>query len=260
MDTIKHNQAAWDKKVEDGVVYTKPVSKEVIAQSKRGDWSIKLTPTKNVPRKWFPTSVEGVKILCLASGGGQQGPVLAAAGADVTVMDISQKQLDQDKMVAKRDGLSLRTIQGSMSDLSCLEAEFFDVIIHPVSNLFVEDIQPVWKEAYRVLKQNGVLISGFVNPLLFIFDDEEEMQGNLKVRHSIPFSTLDPMSEEERKKHLAAQETIEYGHSLEDQIQGQIEVGFVIAGFYEDNFGGTRELDPYINTFMATRALKVIHL
>lgn len=56
--------------------------------------------TKSIPKNWFPT-LEGLKILCLASGGGQQGPILAAAGADVTVVDISQKQLEQDIYVAK---------------------------------------------------------------------------------------------------------------------------------------------------------------
>ncbi|UFT99606.1 class I SAM-dependent methyltransferase [Radiobacillus kanasensis] len=256
MDTVKHNQAAWDKKVNDGAVYTKPVSGEEVAKSKQGNWSINLTPTKTVPQNWFPNSLKGLKVLCLASGGGQQGPVLAAAGADVTVVDISQKQLDQDELVAKRDGLSLQTIQGSMSNLHFFEDGTFDMVIHPVANLFVEDVKPVWQEAARVLKENGSLLSGFANPLLFIFDDEQEMRGNLEVKHSIPFSTLDPMNEAERENHIAAHETIEYGHTLEDQIQGQIEAGFMIAGFYEDNFGGSRELDPYINTFMVTRAIK----
>ena len=90
--------------------------------------------------------------MCLASGGGQQGPILAAAGADVTVFDNSPRQLEQDRYVADRDGLHLQTVEGDMRDLSCFPDESFDLIVHPVSNVFVPDVKPVWREAYRVLK------------------------------------------------------------------------------------------------------------
>ncbi|WP_404328813.1 class I SAM-dependent methyltransferase [Mesobacillus maritimus] len=256
METMKQNKRAWDNKVENGSVYTKAVSKEIIEKSKLGEWQITVTTERFVPRNWFPGSIEGLKVLCLASGGGQQGPILAAAGAEVTVFDLSIKQLEQDVMVAKRDGLKLRTIQGDMSDLHVLEDETFDLIVHPVSNVFVEDVRPVWKEAARVLKDKGVMIAGFTNPLLFIFDDEEERKGQLSVNHSIPFSTIGGLSEEEIVEYLKSNETIEFGHTLEDQIQGQIDAGFMIAGFYEDDFGGNRILDKYIKTFVATRAIK----
>jgi ubiquinone/menaquinone biosynthesis C-methylase UbiE len=256
MDTMNHNRKAWDKKVENGSAYTKMVSNEIIEKSRLGDLQITVTTERLVPRNWLPSSLDGIKVLCLASGGGQQGPILAAAGAEVTVYDLSRKQLDQDEMVAKRDGLKLRTIQGDMSDLHVFEDETFDLIVHPVSNVFVEDVRPVWKEAARVLKSKGVMISGFTNPLLFIFDDEEERRGILSVNHSIPFSTLDGLSEEEIEEHIKTNETIEFGHSLEDQIQGQIDAGFIIVGFYEDDFGGNRILDKYIKTFVATRAIK----
>ena len=117
MNTINQNRTAWDKKVEDGVMYTKPVSKDIIERSKAGEWEITVTTEKSVPRNWFPSSLAGLKILCLASGGGQQGPVLAAAGAEVTVMDLSERQLEQDKLVADRDQLKLTTVQGDMTDL-----------------------------------------------------------------------------------------------------------------------------------------------
>lgn len=257
MDIVKHNSHAWDKKVKEGAVYTKEVSKEIVDKAKNGEWSITVTTRKPVPREWFPNSVEGLKVLCLASGGGQQAPVLAAAGADVTVVDISRSQLDKDELVARRDGLDIKTVQGDMSDLSGFQNEEFDIIVHPVSNLFVKDIRPVWKEASRVLKNNGIMISGFTNPLLFIFDDEEDMKGNLVVKNSIPSCSLDHLTEEEVKKYIEANHTIEFGHSLEDQIQGQIDAGFVITGLYEDDFGGNRPIDKYIKCFIATRSIKM---
>ncbi|MBM6619535.1 class I SAM-dependent methyltransferase [Bacillus suaedaesalsae] len=257
MDITKQNSGAWDQKVDEGSPWTKAVSSEEIERSKNGDWGIIVTTEKKVPRNWFPSSLKGLNILCLASGGGQQAPILAAAGADVTVTDISRKQLEQDEFVAKRDGLQLKTVQGDMADLSDFEDETFDMVIHPVSNLFVKDVHPVWKEASRVLKPNGVLISGFTNPLLFIFDDNEERKGILDVKHKIPSSTLDYLPEEEVEEYLRTNQTIEYAHTLEDQIQGQIDAGFVITGFYEDDFGGTRVLDQYIKMFIATRAVKL---
>lgn len=98
------------------------------------------------------------------------------AGADVTVTDISKKQLEQDEKVAKRDGLTLKTVQGDMSDLSDFEEEYFDIVVNPVSNLFVKDVHLVWNEVSRVLKNKGVLIAGFTNPLLWIFDDNQEQK------------------------------------------------------------------------------------
>ncbi|RSD25553.1 class I SAM-dependent methyltransferase [Mesobacillus subterraneus] len=257
MDTVKHNSLAWDKKVEEEAVYTKAVSAGDIKKARAGEWKITVTTEKQVPRSWFPQSLNGVKVLCLASGGGQQGPILAAAGADVTVVDISKKQLEQDEMVARRDGLELKTLQCDMTDLSAFQDEEFDLVIHPVSNVFVEDLSAVWKEAARVLKDRGILISGFTNPLLFIFDDEEDQKGNLVVKHRIPYSTLDGLTAEEIEAYMESNQTIEFGHTLEDQIQGQVDAGFLIAGLYEDDFGGRRPLDQYIRCFIATRAIKL---
>ncbi|MFG6120171.1 class I SAM-dependent methyltransferase [Thalassobacillus sp. B23F22_16] len=257
MKLVKHNQKAWDKKVEEGVVYTKPVSSEIIEKAKAGEWGITVTTERPVPRSWFPSSLTGVKILCLASGGGQQAPVLAAAGADVSVVDISDMQLEQDRLVAERDGLYLEAIQGDMSDLHFFKNDLFDIIVHPVSNVFVEDILPVWKETSRVLKTGGTLISGFTNPLLYLFDDEQEEKGILDVKHSLPFSGLSAISEEELQRHLDNNLTIEFGHTLEEQIQGQIDAGYAITGFYEDDFGGKRIIDHYIKTFIATKAVKM---
>lgn len=257
MDTTQENINAWDKKVEEGSRYTQSVSSEIIEKSKSGGWEITVTTEKSVPRNWFPKSLVGLKILCLASGGGQQGPILAAAGADVTVTDISKKQLQQDENVAKRDGLTLKTVQGDMSDLSEFENEYFDIVINPVSNLFVKDVHPVWREVSRVLKNRGILIAGFTNPLLWIFDDNEERKGILDVKHSIPSSTLDYLVADEVQDYINSSQTIEYAHTLEDQIQGQFEAGLVISGFYEDDFGGTRILDKHIKTFIATRAIKL---
>ena len=146
MSVFDVNQRAWDRLVESGNRWTVPVSSEAIAKARNGDWQLVLTPSLPVPASWFPP-LTSCRVLCLASGGGQQGPILAAAGANVTVFDASEKQLLQDRMVADRDGLELETIQGDMADLSCFEDGAFDFVFHPCFNCFAEDIRPVWREA-----------------------------------------------------------------------------------------------------------------
>ena len=109
--------------------------------------------------------------LCLASGGGQQAPIFAALGAEVTLLDASTRQLAQDQFVAQRDNLSIRLVEGDMADLSAFADESFALLYNQPSTLFVPDVAPVWRECYRVLQTGGVLMTGFMNPDEFIFDD-----------------------------------------------------------------------------------------
>jgi len=258
LDIRKHNRIAWDHEVEQGNKWTVPVSQEVIAKARMGEWSVLMTPTKPVPRNWFPVSLNGLDILCLASGGGQQGPTLAAAGGNVTVVDNSIKQLAQDKFVSKRDSLNIEAIEGDMRDLSMIADESFDIIVHPVSNLFIPDVHPVWREAFRVLRKEGILISGFCSPIMFMFDLKMETEGILQVKYKIPYSDLDHLDDEDRKQFITPQEPVEFGHTLDDQIGGQIEAGFTITGFFEDSWGADENviLSKYTKSFIATRAVK----
>ena len=114
LDPVAYNRAAWDREVDRGNEWTRPVGPDVTARARTGDWSVVLIGYEPVPRHWFPASIKGAAVLCLASGGGQQGPVLAAAGADVTVFDNSPRQLARDEQVAARDGLAIRTVLGDM--------------------------------------------------------------------------------------------------------------------------------------------------
>src|SRR5579864_2380751 len=122
MDVRSHNRSAWNRNVEKQNRWTRPVGKDVVERARRGQFELFLTPTKPVPMNWFPV-LKGTITLCLASGGGQQGPVLAAAGAIVTVFDNSPGQLSQDRLVADRDGLTLETIEGDMADLSVFSSD-----------------------------------------------------------------------------------------------------------------------------------------
>ncbi|MET0623948.1 MAG: class I SAM-dependent methyltransferase [Pyrinomonadaceae bacterium] len=255
MDVRDYNRRAWDTQVERGNEWTVPVAPEVIEEARRGRWTVLLTEQKPTPREWFPEEIAGLEVLCLASGGGQQGPTLAAAGARVTVLDNSPAQLARDRQVAERDGLELATFEGDMRDLSRFADESFDLVFHPVSNLFVPDVRPVWREAFRVLRRGGALLAGFNNPAIYIFDLTDERQRRLEVRYALPYSDVESPDEGERERLLASGAPIEFSHTLEDQLGGQLEAGFHLTGFYEDRHRGLRVAE-FMPTYIATRAVK----
>lgn len=242
-----------------------PVDATAIERARAGRPEIVLTPNKLVPLEWFPQLV-GCNVLLLAGGGGQQAPTLAAAGATVTVVDLSDEQLALDQQVAQREGLKLTTIRSSADDLSMLSNEAFDLIVHPCSNSFFSNVQPVWAEAARVLRSGGTMLTGFCSPVMFLFDFEELTQGRLTVRYPLPYSDIDSLPSEQLKKLLDDQEPLMFGHTLTEQIGGQLSAGFAMSAMYEDRWSDSAKplpedseyqlLDRYISSFIATRCEK----
>jgi len=255
MDIRSYNREAWNREVEGGQnPWSQPVGPETIAKARQGDFGILLTENIHVPLRWFPP-LKGAEVLCLASGGGQQGPVLAAAGAHVTVLDNSPRQLEQDRLVAERESLPLRTVEGDAADLSPFTDGSFDLVFNPVSTVFMPDVRAVWKECYRVLRPGGVLMTGFMNPVHYIFDLYKADEGSLEVVHSIPYSDLTSLPKEDLEEYLEKGLPLEFGHSLTDLLGGQCDAGFVITDMYEDYMLDS-PLHNHHPNYMATRAVK----
>lgn len=252
----EHNRQAWEQKVAMHDRWTVPVTSEQVAEARQGSWEVVLTPRRSVPRSWFP-SLGGCKVLALACGGGQQGPILSAAGADVTIFDISDAQLEQDRIVARRDGLALRTVQGDMGDLSRFGGGSFDVVFNPVSNVFVPDVRRVWSEVHRVLRDDGVCMAGFINPILFAMDRDLESIGVAQFKYRVPYSDTECLNSDALAAQIRLKKTLKFAHTMEDQLGGQVDAGLVIDGVYEDS--GDKRLSPihrYVNCYMATRSRK----
>ncbi len=253
---VEHNKKAWDLSVEAKNRWTIIASDEEIQKARDGKAEIVLSPIKVVPKEWLRKLPEK-KILGLASGGGQQGPILAAAGADVTIADLSPKQLMQDRQAAEKYQLKIETVETSADDLSMFSDNSFDLVVNPCSNCFFENLEPVWKEVSRVLKTDGEIIYCFLNPISYQFDFEKKDRGEFKLKYAQPYSDSTSLSLEDQERYIGAESPLEFGHTLTDQMQLLLQQGFVIIDFYEDHFGGEDPADKFFPQMICIRAKKI---
>ena len=246
------NAKAVDSWVEQGWKWGIPVTHEEVEAARQGRWSLFLTPTKPVPEAWYPP-LAGCRVLGLAAGGGQQGPILTARGARCTILDYSQKQLDTERMVARREGYEIETVRADMSKRLPFADGAFDLIFHPVANCYILDVDHLWRECFRVLRPGGVLLAGLDNGINYLFDELDGEQA-LHVTHGLPFNPL-----KDRKLYQQCLESnwgIQFSHTLTEQIGGQLKAGFILTDVYEDYNGLGKLHELRIPTFWASRAVK----
>lgn len=252
-DYIKLNKDRWNKVNND---YTQPLTHEELEEARNNPIAVALTVGKKVPTEWFEKT-NGKKILGLACGGGQQGPVFASKGYEVTIMDFSQSQLQKDEMVAKREGLRINTVQADMTKTFPFEDKTFDIIFNPVSNVYIENLNNMYKEAARVLKKGGLLMVGFMNPWIYMYDADvvwDRPEEELLLKFSIPFNSKE--LEEEGKISIDPEYGYEFSHTLETQIRGQLKNGFAMIDFYE-SCDKRHRLSQYGNDYIATLCIKL---
>lgn len=244
-DINKETINRWAK---EGWQWAQPISHEEYIAAAQGHWDIVLTPLKHVPKDWFG-DLKGKKVLGLASGGGQQMPILTAAGAICTVMDYSDKQLETERMVAKREGYDIEIIEADMTKRFPFADETFDFVVHPVSNCYIEDVEYVFKEAYRVLKKGGVMLSGLGNEINYIVDNDER-----EIIWEMPFN---PLKDEKAMAFMQEEQCgVQFSHDMSEQIGGQLRAGFRLVDLYEDTNGEGRLHDLNIKTYIATKSVK----
>ena len=242
------NAETIDRWIEEGWEWGVPISHDTYVQATRDVWDVKLTPTKSVPHEWFG-ELAGKKVLGLASGGGQQMPIFAALGAECTVLDYSKLQLESERLVAEREGYDIDIVRADMTKPLPFADESFDLIFHPVSNCYVREVKPIWRECWRVLKPGGHLLAGLDNYINYIVDNDER-----KIVNHLPF---DPTVNNDQRRQLETDDAgMQFSHTLEEQIGGQLEAGFTLLALYEDTNGEGRLHELNIPTFIATLARK----
>lgn len=235
-EAAEHNRRAWNRQAREGCRWSTPVSAEEIAEAQAGRPRVFLTPDTPVPLEWLG-NLPGRDVLCLSSAGGQQAPLLAAAGARVTSYDLSEEQLALDRQVADREKLDLTIMRGDMRDLSPFADASFDLIVHVTSNVFCPEVRPVWRECHRVLRSGGELLAGFCHPSIFLFDAEEvDRIANPAIGFPLPYSDEASLPPYRLQQLLERHEPLEFSHSLDALIGGQLAAGFVLVGFFEDTW------------------------
>jgi len=248
MDYQKLNAETISRWCREGWEWGQPITHEAYANAVAGRWGVYLTPTKIVPKDWFG-EFAGKKILGLASGGGQQMPIFAALGADCTLLDYSEEQCRSDRMVAAREGYSIEIIQGDMTKPFPFPDESFDMIFHPVSNCYVEEVEGIFRECYRVLKKDGIFLGGYDLGINYLFDENETT-----LKYALPFNPLkDPALYDLSMKNDWG---IQFSHTLEEQIGGQLKAGFILTALYEDTNGAGKLHELNVPSFIATRCIK----
>ena len=214
----RQNRTAWDR-LADGSQFARLATDEECRD-----------PLKTLDgRGWLPQSVQGLDVLCLASGGGWQSILYASAGARVTVVDLSSGMLELDQREATRRRLSVRTINASMDDLSMLEEESFDIVHQPVSTCYVPDIVRVYSEIARLLRDGGVYISQHKQPTsaqISRRDERNHFVVGIEYYHSGPLPPTEDTSYRERG-------AVEYLHRWDDLVGGLCRSGFVIEDLRE---------------------------
>ena len=244
------NAKTIDRWVREGWEWGQPIDHETFLRARAGDWSVVLTPTKPVPRDWFG-DLRGKRVLGLASGGGQQMPIFAAAGAVCTVLDYSEEQLKAERMVAEREGYGIEIVRADMTKPLPFADGAFDLVFHPVSNCYVREVKPIWRECFRVLKPGGYLLSGTDHFVNYLVDEDEE-----RIVNRLPF---DPLVDPEQMAQLQRDDCgVQFSHTLEEQINGQLEAGFTLLALYEDTNGQGRLHDLNVPTFLAMRSRKAL--
>lgn len=247
---VQFNSETWDRWVDEGILWGQAISHESFMQAKANEWSVLLTPQTPVPKSWFPP-MQGSAVLGLACGGGQQMPIFSALGAHCTVFDNSKRQLESEQMVAEREGYAINIVKGDMTQPLPFADESFDLIFHPVSNCYVENVYPIWRECFRVLKKGGILMAGMTNDIVFLFND----YNTLVVENPLPYNPL----KDARVKKLLEEEDggMQFSHPFEEQIGGQMQAGFIVTHLFDDydNEEGSR-LNDFTPSYYASRAVK----
>jgi len=243
------NQAAWSYLAGRNDASTRPWGPDEIASA----------TTLLDPHSWIPwADIESV--LCLASGGGQQGLAFASLGFKVTVFDLSPRQLEADQRCAERFGLAIDAVEGDMMDLTALRGRQFDLIYQPISSHYVPDIRRVYREVLQVTRPGGHYWLEHWNPAQIQLSEHRGWDGEAyRVAH--PHGTGEPLAWEHAADGDDSAVSWNYVHSLESLIGGLCDAGFVILHFAERHDGdldappgSTAHLSAYIPTFLSTFA------
>ena len=224
MEYRKRNRAVWD-----GLAMGSPFAHVATDEELRNPLAAMDS------RGWLPARVDGMSVLCLAAGGGWQAILYAAAGAAVTVVDLSPAMLDLDRREAGRRGLSVTCVEAAMEDLPLPDAAF-DIVHQPVSTCYTPDLAGVYAEVARVLRPGGLYVSQHKTPVSLQVSCSRPGDREPAVRYAlgVELGHLGPLPPSPDHDHREA-DAAEYLHTYQALLGGLCHAGFAIEDVVEPN-------------------------
>lgn len=226
---LDQNRTTYDRMVAKKQALCRPASEQEMQQ-----------PLKSIdPAGWVGGDVRNWRVLCLAAGGGKHGPLFAQAGAEVTVVDISDGMLDLDRRAAKQYGLKIDTIRANMQHLPMLADASFDLVVQPVSTCYVQDVLPVFAEVARVLRCGGLYISNHKQPLNLQATILPDQRGQYGIQHAYYRNQCVPAPTRRSVAGCRLREdgAVEYLHRWEELVGGICRSGMLIENLVEPLHG-----------------------
>ena len=218
MSEHEQNRRAWDAMVRQKQRFARPAA----------DTDFETALRELDPTGWLGP-LQAKRVLCLGAGGGRQGPLYAAAGANVTVVDISAAQLELDREVAGERGLQLTTVETSMDDLAMFAAGEFDIVIQPVSTCYLSDVKRTYAQVAHVTAKGGIYVSQHKQPTSLQASTRPSESGYELIE---PYYRDGPLPAVSGSLHRE-EGTLEYLHRWEELLGAMCRAGFVIEDLVE---------------------------
>jgi SAM-dependent methyltransferase len=119
-------------------------------------------------------NLDGKRVLELGCGGAQCSIAFAKQGAHAIGIDFSAEQLAFAKRLSEREGVKVELHQGDLADLAFVRADSIDLAFSAYAFGFVEDLNRVFRQVHRVLRQGAALVFSLPHPAYDMIDDDAD--------------------------------------------------------------------------------------
>jgi SAM-dependent methyltransferase len=169
-------------------------------------------------------NLSGKRVLELGCGGAQSSIAFAKQGAIAIGVDISSEQLAHARRLCERESVRVELHHGDLADLAFVRAESIDLVFSSYAFGYVEDLNRVFRQVHRVLKQNAPLVFSLPHPAYQMIDDDTEQP--LLVRRSY-------FDRSPRDFDWNGVAFTDYPHTVSDLYMGLLRSGYRVDALLE---------------------------
>ena len=176
--------------------------------------------------------VQGLDILEVGCGGGQNAIVLAKRGAkSVTGIDQSENQLEFARQLAESQGVKAAFLKSDMEDMSIIADSSFDLIVSAHAMNYASDINRVFNECSRVLRSHKRIVTCMNHPIWIVLGEALEANDFTKIANYFNETRQKWDWGKHNGEKIATFESSEW--QLNQIVNGLISAGFCIESLAE---------------------------